>query len=1000
VSSQPSRVAVDLETTGLLTEQDSIIEIGAIKFAGDEVLDTFESFVAARQPLPYRVQRLTGIRPADLAGAPSLADLAPRLRAFLGDLPLVGHSVPFDAAFLRRIGLARRNPLVDTYELASALLPDLPSYTLEAVGAALGVASPTHHRALPDAMLARDIFLALLRRLDALDPGIVSTLGRLSEMSDWTPAYFIRSALRASARSSRSGIGWPAAGLTGTLGDQLSVKLGLDPAVLALAVAREDEPVPAASSSPPPIAGAPLPADVPADEAPVDAQAAGEAQSNRGSALPAPDAARHDERAPELQAAAVLIATCVAHGGAAALELDLDAESMLDCVVPLLDHVVRTGQRAIVAAADAARAARIAREYVPAALTRLGLPADRLAVAEVGEESAYFCLHRWFGAATLPRGGALPRELVRGLAKLAVWSTTTRTGRRGEVSLSGLELQAWERSRAGREFRESVAGCAYHKHGYCFVARAEQSVQSADVVVTTHAGLAEHLAGRGKLLSQAERVLVLDAHLLEDELRRVGSWSVERKALVAMLASLADAERGGTRAGLLHVMAERRGDAPEAAWFAQVARARAAADAFFAALGRLQTEGQHGGARGRKGGEASETGEQAVRLNARARRMDAWPEVERGWAALEARLRGVARLVGEVAEGTAPSRAGKRAFAADGVATDLLAIRRTIEEMCVAVADALASEHVGTVHWLRTPHAPAPRPGAAAEQAETSANPGVEPPTLHAAATEVGGMLAPLLAPDHALVLVGSALAAGGEFEHTLGALGLRPEDIQTLVIAPDRTAQTLLVLPEDAAEPNTPAYQRNLDEALVALGTTLAGRLIVIFPSHAALRAASAGIKRSLERHDVLVLAQGVDGSARQLWQTFRSQPRIALLGAGTFWDGADLAGTPPACVVVARLPFPSLSDPLLAARSEAWQDPQTQFVVPHAALKLRQALNGLVWSHHQRNAVVLFDRRVLSRAYGPTVLATLPRCTVRHERLADLAEQVAAWVDGAAVN
>jgi Rad3-related DNA helicase len=204
--------------------------------------------------------------------------------------------------------------------------------------------------------------------------------------------------------------------------------------------------------------------------------------------------------------------------------------------------------------------------------------------------------------------------------------------------------------------------------------------------------------------------------------------------------------------------------------------------------------------------------------------------------------------------------------------------------------------------------------------------------------------------------------------------------------------------VPDDMVEPNQPSYQRALDHALIALGASLNGRVVAIFPSHAALRAAYTGIKQTMEQHDVLVLAQGLDGSVRQLWQTYRSQPRVMLLGAGAFWDGSELDGPAPACVVIARLPFPSLSDPPLAARAEVWQDPQSQFVVPFAALKLRQALNGLAWSHGRRNAVVFLDRRVLTRDYGPAVLATLPSCTVRQEPLAHLADQVVGWVDGRA--
>jgi Rad3-related DNA helicase len=70
----------------------------------------------------------------------------------------------------------------------------------------------------------------------------------------------------------------------------------------------------------------------------------------------------------------------------------------------------------------------------------------------------------------------------------------------------------------------------------------------------------------------------------------------------------------------------------------------------------------------------------------------------------------------------------------------------------------------------------------------------------------------------------------------------------------------------------------------------------------------------------------------------------------------------------------------------------------VPHAALRLRQALTGLAWSQQTRNAIVLFDRRLGTRGYGPVLLGALPQCTVRNEALSRLADQVAEWVGGEA--
>jgi DNA polymerase III epsilon subunit family exonuclease len=947
VASEPVRVAVDLETTGLATDQDAIIEVGAVKFAGATVLGTFERLVAPRQPLPYRVQRLTGIRPADLAGAPSIARVTGDLREFLGDAALVGHSVQFDAAFLRRIGLAHRNPLVDTYELSSALLPNLPNYTLESVGTALGIASPTYHRALADAHLSRQVFLALLERLNALDAATLRALGRLTTGHDWTPGYYVQAALRAQGSPM-------VASASATLGHVLSAKLEMAPEVLGMAIAQAT-----ASSATP------------------TAQEAG---------------ATSPESRSRWQPVSALVAERCEAGGTALVELELSAEAIGACLEPLLAWGESTGRRVTLVAGDAAGAARLASEHVPAALERLGIAAEALPVAVVVEPAGYLCLHRWFGAASVPPAARPPRDLVRGLSKLAVWAHTTTTGQRGDITLSGTEAAAWQRARAGGEFADSSNGCAYRKHGYCFVARAEAAAQTAAVTITTHAALAQALAGEPHLLPELDRVLVLHAEALEDALREASGWTWDQARMLAVLADLAETGPRGARGGLLHELAARDPAAPEAAWFAQVTKARAAITRFYTTLAHL-----HAGdelvdrAHTPRTGEATE---RTMRLDEHARHRAAWAEVADAWAALRQQALALERLLGDVVK-RFPLRDDKgRGLAADGVATELLGVKRTLERLRAEVGQALDEQADGKLCWLRLPYSAAgsraaPSPVATPERATG------ETPVLSATQIEVEHLVAPLADPNRALILAGAALAAGGDFDYLAGSLGLGQPDPKTWRAPIERARQTVFLVPRDAAEPNQQSYQRTLEQALIALGTRLGGRVVALFPSHAALRATAQGIRNTLEREDVLVLAQGQDGSIRQLWHTFRSQPRVMLLGAGGFWEGADLGGAAPACVFVARLPLPSLSDPLLAARAEAWRDPQQQFVVPYAALRLRQALNGLAWGHDQRNAVVLFDRRVITRDYGHTLLATLPACDLRQEPLEQLADAVAAWVD-----
>ena len=100
-----SFVALDLETTGLDTQRDEIIEIGAVKFQGNQILGSFNTLVNPHRSLSQFVSQLTGITDRDLSGAPPFAAISGDLENFIGDAPLVGHNVAFELAFLGDRGI-------------------------------------------------------------------------------------------------------------------------------------------------------------------------------------------------------------------------------------------------------------------------------------------------------------------------------------------------------------------------------------------------------------------------------------------------------------------------------------------------------------------------------------------------------------------------------------------------------------------------------------------------------------------------------------------------------------------------------------------------------------------------------------------------------------------------------------------------------------------------------------------------------------------------------
>lgn len=92
-------VSIDLETTGLNPKRDRIIEIGAIRVEQGQIAEEFSTFVDPGRKLEERITELTGIRDEDLADAPQLDEVFPKLLKFMGELPLLGHSILFDYSF-------------------------------------------------------------------------------------------------------------------------------------------------------------------------------------------------------------------------------------------------------------------------------------------------------------------------------------------------------------------------------------------------------------------------------------------------------------------------------------------------------------------------------------------------------------------------------------------------------------------------------------------------------------------------------------------------------------------------------------------------------------------------------------------------------------------------------------------------------------------------------------------------------------------------------------
>jgi ATP-dependent DNA helicase DinG len=233
------------------------------------------------------------------------------------------------------------------------------------------------------------------------------------------------------------------------------------------------------------------------------------------------------------------------------------------------------------------------------------------------------------------------------------------------------------------------------------------------------------------------------------------------------------------------------------------------------------------------------------------------------------------------------------------------------------------------------------------------------------------------------VILTSATLAAGGEFtflEERLG-LSLPPSRVTVREILPspfDFGAQCVFGIPTDIPEPrdDESGHGAAVARVLLELAHASDGGVFGLFTSHTALRRAADAIRGEVGGRWPL-LVQG-EGQRDQLLRRFRDAGSAILLGTDSFWEGVDVPGRALRVLILAKLPFKVPSEPLTAARLErltdAGVDGFAHYLVPLAALKLKQGFGRLIRTKSDVGVVVLLDRRVVTKRYGATMLEGLP--------------------------
>ncbi|HEY3308892.1 MAG TPA: helicase C-terminal domain-containing protein [Desulfuromonadaceae bacterium] len=258
---------------------------------------------------------------------------------------------------------------------------------------------------------------------------------------------------------------------------------------------------------------------------------------------------------------------------------------------------------------------------------------------------------------------------------------------------------------------------------------------------------------------------------------------------------------------------------------------------------------------------------------------------------------------------------------------------------------------------------------------------------LCAAPLDISGQVKDTILDRLKTIIVTSAtLTVGNDFAYLKKRTGfglLPAERLAELRLASpfDYASQVYVGIPEDMPEPTAPGFREALEERILSAVSISQGGAFILFTSYDLLNKVYAALAPDLARVGLVALKQGETGR-HALLARFRKEHNAVLFGTDSFWEGVDVKGEALRLVIIARLPFQVPTEPVQQARAEQIQalggDPFRDFSIPQAVIKFRQGFGRLIRSRDDRGAVLILDRRVITKSYGKIFLRSLPETEV----------------------
>ena len=952
-------LVLDLETTGLDPKTDKIIEIGAVLHTEKGKQVEFSQLVNPGIPIPRFITELTGIT-REMVQSENALPIEEALQNFkdflikelgqfgaaskIGSLPVAGHNVGFDLSFLNEEGVLKQNPSLDTYEMASVVLPGEGRYNLRALGQVLGVPKRATHRALDDTLVTLAILKIMYEKILQLPLPTLAEIVRLSKSCNWKGALpFI----------------WALEQRTG--GGQNSAIEAYQNPILSQPPPQEFDPLEPKEK----IQGLDL------EEVSAVLEPGGPFHKSF------PEYENRSEQLEMLRAAA----RAISEGRHYLIEAGTGIGKSLAYLIPAAIWATKNQRRVVISTNTINLQDQLISKDIPLLLNTLRLECK---AAVLKGRSNYLCPHH---LESLRKSKPKNAEEMRVLGKILVWLESSQSGDRGEINLNGpKERRVWNRISAEHEDC-STEGCLKRTGGRCPFYQARQRAHSSHIIVVNHALLLADVATGNRVLPEYDTLVIDEAHHLESATTNALSFYTSQSLLRRSLNTLGD-EKRGILSWILSLGKDSLSPSESGALNQLI---QSMITRSFKTQSRMEEVFQVLQGFLNRSPAAKRNNKYTIQLRFQSpnspgnffgilRSGSDWDELEACWdharQSLYGLLEDIQKLWEAIKDLLGKKLEGQPQF--EAVLNDLREASRELYEMYENIDNLVFEPDPNMIYWIEShPQRPAV--------------------AIQAAPLHIGELMENhIWFEKRSVILTSATLTTAGSFEYIKNRL--QAHDAETLSLGSpfDYQNSALLYLVEDIPEPTDfQGHQRSLNQGLISLCKATGGRTLVLFTSYNQLQNTARAITGPLAQEGIIVYEQGSGPSPHTLLKSFRIAEQAVLLGTRAFWEGIDIPGSDLSVLVIAKLPFQVPSDPIVAARAETYQDSFQNYMLPEAILSFRQGFGRLIRSKQDVGVVAVLDKRLISKTYGDIFLSSLPNCTVQKGFLKDLPDTASRWLN-----